>query len=72
MRYYYFIELDERRDFYATVRDVCDRTVFQIWGFDIFEDGFMAHKHDMDGLHEYMVDLEIINDDDSLFIANEY
>ena len=37
--YRYFINLDERGEFYADVRNVRDRSIFEIKGFEIFEDG---------------------------------
>ena len=51
--YRYFINLDERGEFYADVRNVRDRSIFEIKGFEIFEDGWMRHKHDLDGLKRY-------------------
>lgn len=56
----YFINLDERGDFYADVRNAFQKTVFEISGFEIFEDGFMANKNDLDGLREYLVSLGIM------------
>lgn len=59
--YTYHINLDERGEFFADVRDEAGKTVFEIHGFEIFEDGFMRDKHDLAGLHEYLCDLEVIN-----------
>lgn len=56
----YFINLNERGDFYADVRNAYDATVFEIYGFDIFEDGFMKNESDLDGLKSYLVDLGIM------------
>lgn len=50
----YFINLDERGEFYADVRDPDGNTVYEIHGFDIFEDGFMKHKHDLGNLEEHL------------------
>lgn len=65
--YAYHINLDERGTFYADVRNSSGKTVFEIKidGSDgdesnIFEDGFMKHKHDMAGLKEYLVSLGIM------------
>lgn len=58
--YRYFINLDERGEFYADVRNIRDRSVFEIKGFDIFEDGWMRHKHDLDGLKHYLVHLGLM------------
>jgi len=66
MQYTYYINLDERGEFYADVRDVDDKTIFEIKGFEIFEDGFMRHSQDTEGLYEYLIDLGIITGNDSL------
>lgn len=55
----YHINLDERGEFYADVRRD-DETIFEIKGFDIFEDGFMQHKNDIGGLREYLGDLGLL------------
>ena len=70
MIYGYYINLDERGEFYADVRDHTDKTVYEIHDFDIFEDGFMTDKHDMDGLHDHLSILQIIEDTDDIVIAN--
>lgn len=54
----YYINLDERGEFYADVRRD-DKTIFEIKGFEIFEDGFMDHKEDIVNLFTYLVDLDI-------------
>ena len=61
--YRYFINLDERGEFYADVRNIRDSSIFEIKGFDIFEDGWMRHKHDMDGLKRYLVHLGLMKSD---------
>lgn len=66
--YRHVVDLDERGSYLASVRDEADRTVFEIragaeLGEDetsIFDDGFMRHRDDMDGLTEYLVHLGII------------
>jgi hypothetical protein len=68
--YYYVIDLDERGEFYADVRDYNDKTVFIIEGYDIFEDGWMKHKHDLVGLEEYLKDIGIISPSSSLVKGN--
>lgn len=65
----YFINLDERGDFFADVRRA-DATIFEIHGADIFEDGFMDHKDDLAGLLDYLVSLGIASKDDSLVAGN--
>jgi hypothetical protein len=67
--YTYHINLDERGSFYADVRNSSGKTVFEIkagneLGPDetsIFEDGFMRHTHDMDGLKEYLVSMGVMS-----------
>jgi hypothetical protein len=56
----YFINLDERGEFYADVRNAFDKTVFEISGFEIFEDGFMSNKDDLEGLSMYLVQLGVM------------
>ena len=60
----YFINLDERGEFNADVRRN-NETIFEINGFDIFEDGFMKNKNDLAGLTEYLNGLGIIRANDS-------
>uniref|UniRef100_E6QW74 Uncharacterized protein n=1 Tax=mine drainage metagenome TaxID=410659 RepID=E6QW74_9ZZZZ len=55
----YFINLDERGEFYADVRDDSNNTIFEIKGFDVFEDGWMRNKRDLKGLKNYLVDLGV-------------
>lgn len=62
----YHINLDERGEFYADVRNSVGDTVYEIKGGDIFEDGFMKHKNDLDGLKDYLVTLGIMDGDDEL------
>lgn len=58
--YTYYINLDERGDFYADVRkgkyNDNGKTVFEIRGFDMIEDGFIRHTRDTDGILDYMID----------------
>lgn len=61
LHYGYYINLDERGEFYADVRDPTGKTVFEIHGFEIFEDGFMSSKEDLSGLQEYLGDLGVIS-----------
>ena len=67
--YRYFINLDERGCFYADVRDPRDRTVFEIEGFAIFEDGWMRHRSDLDGLKAYLVHLGLLQREESLVMG---
>ncbi|MCE6958306.1 hypothetical protein LAZ40_04450 [Cereibacter sphaeroides] len=61
----WYINLDERGEFYADLRDASGKTVFEIRtpdeeGHDFFEDGYMKHGNDLEGLRDYMLDLKII------------
>ena len=67
MKYGYYVDLDERGEFYADVRDSGGKTVFEVRAggeaegeSNIFEDGFMRDKNDLDGLTSYLVDLNVI------------
>lgn len=70
----YFINLDERGSFYADVRNQAGETVFEIKAgnelaedeTNIFEDGYMRHKNDLSGLTEYLQDLQIIGEKDTI------
>lgn len=72
--YEYWINLNERGSFYADVRNSSGKTVFEIKAGDelgpdessIFDDGFMKHIHDMDGLKAYLVQLGIMKPNQTL------
>lgn len=65
----YFINLDERGEFYADVRNAYDKPVFEISGFEIFEDGFMSHSRDLDGLKDYLVSLGVMSQTQDLIMG---
>jgi hypothetical protein len=54
----YWIDMDERGEFRATVHDSRGREVMSI-NEEIFEDGYMRHKKDLSGLASYLEDLGI-------------
>lgn len=62
----YFINLDERGEFYADVRDENSNTIINIKGFEIFEDGWMRNKTDIKGLKSYLISLGLIKIHDCL------
>lgn len=78
--YGYYINLDERGDFYADVRDAGGQTVFEIHagaslGEDessIFEDGFMRDKDDLSGLTEHLRSLGVIPQDAEVLSTSEF
>lgn len=53
--YTYTINLDERGEFSATVYDENGKEILTI-DASFFEDGWMKHKEDLDGLIEYLND----------------
>lgn len=68
--YEYYINLDERGEFYADVREHNGSTVFEIRGYDIFEDGFMESKDDLEGLKNHLVSMKIMHDTDKIVKGN--
>ncbi len=62
----YYVNLDERGEFYADVRDQEENTVFEIHGFDLFDDGFLRNKEDLAGLKSYLEQFGIMKADDEL------
>lgn len=67
----YHINLNERGSFHADVRRD-GQTIYDIYAgaelndgdSSIFEDGFMRNERDMRGLREYLVDLEVIKENE--------
>lgn len=76
----YYINLDERGDFYADVRNEADVSVYEVkagasLGEDevsIFVDGYMKGRDDIDGLSEYLKELDVIPADGELFASDEF
>lgn len=73
----YYVNLDERGEFYADVRNTGGETVFEIRISDaedsnIVEDGFMAHKNDVRGLEEHLADLGVIGKSDEVLTSAEF
>jgi len=70
-KFFYFINLDERGEFYADVRDSDDNTVWEIADVEhlneLVEDGFIQHGDDIDGIEVYLLDMEIIPENSALF-----
>ena len=67
--YTYHINLDERGEFFADVRnDETGKTIFEIKGYEIFQDGFMKNKGDIAGLKGYLVSLNLLKWNDILDI----
>lgn len=68
----YVIDLDERGEFAATVREQNENAIYRVIGFQIFEDGFMRDKHDLDGLAAYLKSLNILNKGDTILDTNRF
>jgi hypothetical protein len=67
----YVINLDERGEFFADVRKVgSGETIYEIHGFDIFEDGFMKNKTDVSNLRKYLVQIGIIAETNQLELSS--
>lgn len=72
--YYYFINRDERGEFYADVRDSEDNTVFELKTSDDPNEGdedFLAnvgmkHTKDIEGLEDHLKEIGTIPKDASL------
>lgn len=74
MQYFYYINLDERGDFYADVRDENDNTVYEIKSIEqlneLIDNGFMRHSKDIEYLESYLMNIEFINSKDTLEFGN--
>lgn len=70
LRFEYFVNLDERGEFRADVRDEDGETLYEIEGFEIFEDGFMRNKSDVRGLAEHLRGLGVMPAGSTLYAAN--
>ena len=68
MMYEYYVNLDERGEFYADLRRSEDGvTIWEIHTEDLaelVEDGFIKHGNDLDGILEYCVMHNIIRSTD--------
>lgn len=76
----YYIDLDERSDFSADVRNIDGQTIFEIKSGDslgegetsIFEEGFMRDKTDISGLTDYLRDIGIIPKDGNIMSDSDF
>lgn len=70
MYYKYYINLDERGEFYANVREDGGKIVFEITDYDhlweLIEGAWMEDKQDTHGLREYLIQNHIMTDEDRL------
>lgn len=73
--YGYYINLDERGEFFADVKGIDDRSVFEIDTDTIvtaIEDGFMDHKSDIVNLQAYLRQTGFIEPDAELLTSAEF
>ncbi len=72
--YEYFINLDERGEFYADVRDPdTGDTIFEITTPDateLVEDGFVKNLHDAAEIESHLIYLGVIEPDDEVIKGN--
>jgi hypothetical protein len=76
-RFGYYVNLDERGDFYADVRAPSGETVFEIHAEEdgsiaLIEDGFMRHKTDLGGLRDHLAELGLIGRDAELLTSDRF
>lgn len=73
----YYVNLDERGEFYADVRNSSGETIFEIrseedGSIPLIEDGFMRHKTDLGGLADHLVDLGLIGAEAELLPSDRF
>lgn len=68
MMYEYYVNLDERGEFYADLRRSDDQvTIWEIHTEDLAElvqDGYVKHGRDLDGILNYCVEMNIVKPHD--------
>lgn len=69
--FHYFIDLDERGEFYADIRDNEGNTVYEIktneeGTIDLIDNGFIKNTKDLLGLEKYLKKMNIIPHDSKL------
>lgn len=74
MYYKYYVNMDERGDFSADVRNDKGETVFEIADVDhlweLIDAGYMAGKRDLEGLSEYLYGTGVLTEHDRLVTGN--
>lgn len=68
----YFINLHERGEFHADVRNEQQKSILEIKDSWIFEDGFMKNTEDLDGLRDYLLSIGLIHKNDQLLDGPEF
>lgn len=71
--YLFWVNLDERGEFNADVRDRDENTIWEILDLDhlrdLIEDGYMRHKGDVSGLEKYLREMKVIGRKDWLITS---
>lgn len=78
--YGYYINLDERGSFFADVRNLNGRSIFETRAGNsqeddessIFDDGFMRDKDDLAGLTTYLIDLCVIPKESQVLASDDF
>ena len=73
MDYKYYVNLDERGEYYADIRDGQDNTVWEVnteGMSELIDDGFMNHKDDLSSLEAYLIEVGIFPKDSGLTKGN--
>ncbi|MFK4132364.1 hypothetical protein ACI2KR_08760 [Pseudomonas luteola] len=74
----YVVNLNERGDFNADVRDLNDKTIYEVkmdheeGHIPQVEDGFMRHSTDISGLQSYLTDLGFLQKGDKLLNEKDF
>lgn len=74
----YYVNLEERGNFYADVRDVRGNTIYEVRSDDEdgtigeVENGFMSDPHDLEGLSGYLANIAVIAKGDEILSCDEF
>ena len=75
MEYYYYINLNERGDFNADIRDANNTTLYEIASpeclTELVDSGYMNHYQDITSLKAYLIDMSILPADCKVYRGNE-
>jgi hypothetical protein len=81
MEYFYFINLDERGEFYADVRDDEENTIIEFGDAiraetsnmhsmpELIQEGYVKHGTDLKSIEKYLKDLGLFRSNDTLVKA---
>lgn len=76
-RFGYYINLHERGDFYADVRNQVGESIFELradeeGSVSLIEAGYMKDYKDIDGLSEYLKSVDVIGKDSTLMMSGAF